>query len=730
MTVLQTSASATLRSLRNVEFVAGRDLSFIYNVELLASDVAAGVTLTQAIIRVMDTFGGTTYLRKSVSTVLSSAGQVSDNGATDGVGKLSISLGAIDTLFLPAPSVFEVIVIDSLNRETQLDAGALVKVSGSGVAEAPIYTATVVLSGGAVTTAAVATNDPAVLMALNFDAAGPAKFATGALYLMDNGNGAYQTVNADGASPTGFSTPLIDDYLHPGAGNHFRPTSGYANGSPCLASGELCGEGVEVPASTGLGQGTADPNAETAVPGNASLKDYLPPSQHGVTYFAISKLEDGARMYTIGEDGSGDNYLDGDLTTFPGNAQAYLFDASSGSGFTQASTYCLNAVTALRWLNPNGITVGGTTGPVNIGIKRVGRDFINEDTNPVDPTASRRIRLMHKGSNYRTPSSRQGMRVFGVIKGHPSPAQWKILNDWAKARYPALWTDTRNLDIVVSDSFYSPLLMQNIIGSRDGATQIPNCTGMNFSQSGRSPTNYLYPKTRNWLVGAMDFSDRPNGGVIFDGNESLNEGTTIAVAQMNYKWLDRIKALNPTKIVCTSALSMDVQTDAAETAFNTDMEAHMVQDGHAVVLGDLWRTSPMTPQHFNGGNKLGPYWLTTGEDISQHPSDRCHQYLEPQHRARVIYALGLEDLTRTVKLVPNAELFTLTAGAPTATLTPTAKNRVGTNLGGKTYTFLSGNNAVATVSAAGLITRIGVGETWVKATSNDGVPCFVRVVCT
>jgi len=581
--------------------------------------------------------------------------------------------------------------------------------------------------------------------------------------------GVNQTIVASGsgtlpspgtASPTGYFCTKWDDAINPNQGKHWRPSADLwgGNGAPCSASGIIQGAGLELPNSTGLTGGAlfhSDPNVktDTAIPNSGNLRNILGDKTAGMGVGGFAKFKDGIAHLLWGETGDlnkvetafGDDFGNSAGTR---NSATFWSAGAQAAGGTPALHFFMHLN---RTSEPE---AAGTW--ENWSMRQYGRDIFIPVPAPANSLAAgRRLRL---GSTYGSGTTGAARSVFAlwITAGRYSAAQNALVNDYGNAQY-LTYDDARRIGYLLGDSEFVnrvDINMQlNVTEGSDGAVAINNFGLMWCGLSGSRPQLMINPFVQ--YIRQLDFSKRPDAGVAILMSEwinatPINETLTDAIAQ-NYYVADLLRAIAPAKVRLamhneTFASIFNNQQSLNDPAIDNDLKANAVPTHADFLLEYLRNTSAYnTDSHiYNGGdpNRDTPVW----EGIHRYSIlQRIHMINRVRIAMKALLGIDITNLTAEVlATVAGVPVVTLTAGAPTATLVCTPKSNSNATLSGKTYTFTmwkhvagqSGindtvlDNTIATVNAAGVVTRVAAGTAICQVAANDGGLGFCIVVCT
>jgi hypothetical protein len=358
-----------------------------------------------------------------------------------------------------------------------------------------------------------------------------------------------RTVVADGTSPTGFRLTSIQNLANPSAGQHIRPDSGHLVGVPCLAAGELTGEGLEIPAGTAdpftTGATDATPTTPT-IPGSGGLFSLFSDRTKGFSFGFVGLLRDdftfNPASFRIGED------ADANKINF---ADRIMFEqAISNSAVRQARFgHPLNGSTLLHCMRYMGTSANSQSGKA-WGFDRVGRDIlilVDTESSADFLATGRRIRF---NVGVGTSDTRNAKSLFYALSGRPSRAQTKLLQDYFKLKYPALVEDTSPLAFLTGSSFMGyriDLLQQGQLGSPAANGGDGDVGIIRLAVNGREPKQEQYPFTH--FLEDLDFSKRSDRGVAIIVGEELNSGTQVTNPEpnaltQNYFWASAVRAVD------------------------------------------------------------------------------------------------------------------------------------------------------------------------------------------
>lgn len=594
----------------------------------------------------------------------------------------------------------------------------------------------------------------------------------GATMLFYGELGVNQTIvaNGDGSlpspatnSPTGYWCTKWDDAITPNAGKHLRPSGDVngGNGAPCnpvntgnlALGGTICGRGLEHPDSTGftggaLFHGDGNTFASSIIPGSGNLAALFSDYSSGITWGGCAKMLSGDRTVVVGED-SDTNRVElfgDDFGNIPGLRNSTMWDdgVNSGANRNAGGVFGTGGTPIMHFFNHVNQTAETTeAGHVGAGhywqVRGYGRDMVwFQSANDNAMAAGRRVRVL--ADSY--TGIQRALSAYYVLKGHCNSTQTKLLCDYFDLKF-STFNDTRRIGYLFGDSEYTmhialPNDWMLVQGPDNGAPAITNFGIFPIAFSGMRPQSNLYPFY--YYLAACDFSKRPTGGVAIYASEFLNASpyneTVPNTLAQNYWWMDRLRALDPTRVRIamhnwtyhSNEAGFGSQQSVNEPTMSTDLAANAVSGGHANVLVDYLRSVMFnTDTEFYGTGLFGRTNLIWD---GIHPFDVMQRALRARIRAGMRAALGEDVSNVTVEVYASTPKVSLTAGAPTATPTWTAKSSTNATLS-KTLSFTSTDPTIATVNASsGLITRIAVGKCVVEAVADDGGRGVCVVVCT
>jgi hypothetical protein len=588
--------------------------------------------------------------------------------------------------------------------------------------------------------------DPVQFAAL-FNSQGAAQLR--ALYF----KGVNQTIVADAGSTSGFYCTMWDDCLHPGIGRHFRPRlagnwgTARPEGARCNAQGLIHSEGLYIPASVAadpvhkLSYGDYDTTGNSPLaPGCLTVKPLLlGDDAQGLTYAALARGDGAFLLSANGNDNvpsRGLFRLTSEATVLQPvtDPESPLYrstwaDTRSGQPMLFRAHY--------RTQHPSA-PGGGTQSWILAGDlqHRIGIQQNDTNSSPsFDFGSNAKERSLILGSDLTPydPTAPQPTDIYwvAIIQGNCSAVQVRILNDWAKIIAPTVWEDTttRSWSLLGGDSMVTQSVDTVANGGTDteswpGNTPEPklyNNVGYQMSRAGQSVGQFQYALLKHF-IGRMDFRRLPSmaGAMTIAMYEAINNGTGDAALADNIAFAEMAKAIDPVRV---RVVGYD------EVAAGRPLTQTEIANARALVPANYHAMIGITDAPMY---KPAPYALgtTATEDTewwnAQHPSRPTqHTVRYGIERARLTAALpaplsGPTHLERCmlVQVTPGGSadadgtICTLNANGNTFQIVPIPKNPVYTTLAtpGRTYTYLSTNPAVATVSAGGLVTRIGAGR--------------------
>jgi hypothetical protein len=562
--------------------------------------------------------------------------------------------------------------------------------------------------------------------------------------ILPNGNAGLPSPGTN--SPTGFWCTFWDDELNPGAGKHWRPTAALngGNGAPCLATGELAGQGLELPSAVHdafLAQCHADPNGpvNSVITGSGGLNRILEDASSGITYFGLNKFRNNTGILRVGEEAADANYVHLETDEVGGQFEA-MTDAP---GLSDVNSFGIGTppIPWAKWVT--------NTPQVPFSVNRFSRALMHDDTANIyvngtgNPLATgRRIRWLVNGGN--VANSDVAGSEFGIMVGRANPAQQKLICDWFAARYPTTWEDPRTrIGYMYGDSFRSPY--QNtatgrvIVSGAHNLAAIPDFALSVFARSGDNVERYQFPFLQ--LLKANDFSRYTRVSVAFSEwiNDSAGRDAATQLIR-NYYAVDFARGISSKVRVVMPNDTYNTATNKTvnDPAVNSDLQTNAVSLHGVVAVIDFLGSLFYDPYFFGNGSAASQTVLWNNAD--NHPGPQGQEYWDAFWQVAFMLANGDDVSTKTMKVDPSASNVALSAGTPTATPTWTPKRYDGAALGGKTisyamYKIIGGvptpDTSVATVNAStGQITRVAAGTAYVRALSNDGGIGVCGVVCS